>query len=252
MLLSAKSMLRKLPAMGMAATALLLDNSLILLLFPPARIIPNALILFTILLYDCTAAWQLAVWIILCSGHAGNAYILSNLYIVRNHRIFSDGHQSEGIDFRFQHVRRFLAYAHDNIGTYFDILCNNRLVDRSSFSDLTVTHDNRIPDHSALFNLYVCPYNRIMYFSVNFSAFTYNAALYRSFGCNVLRADYITLGVDLPEFLIQVEFRNNIDQLHIGFPVRAQGSYIFPVSVEFISKQTLTVVLAVRKNMFSK
>ena len=179
-------------------------------------------------------------------------YILSNLYIVRNHRIFSDGHQSEGIDFRFQHVRRFLAYAHDNIGTYFDILCNNRLVDRSSFSDLTVTHDNRIPDHSALFNLYVCPYNRIMYFSVNFSAFTDNAALYRSFGCNVLRADDIALGVDLPEFLIQVEFRNNIDQLHIGFPVRAQGSYIFPVSVEFISKQTLTVVLAVRKNMFSK
>ena len=43
---SAKSMLRKLPATGIAATALLFASIPILLLFPPAKTIPIALIIF--------------------------------------------------------------------------------------------------------------------------------------------------------------------------------------------------------------
>ena len=60
------------------------------------------------------------------------------------------------------------------------------------------------------------------------------------------------LGINLPEFLIKIEFRNNIYQLHIGFPVGAEGSHILPVAVVFIGKKTLSLLVAIRDDMLAE
>ena len=73
-----------------------------------------------------------------------------------------------------------------------------------------------------------------------------------AFRSYVLRLDTILLGVDLPEFLIEVELRNQIDKLHIGFPIRTKRSYILPVAVELISEKSLAVLVAIRNDMLSK
>ena len=92
----------------------------------------------------------------------------------------------------------------------------------------------------------------MMNFAIDFRTFADNALVCHGIFCNILRWNDITLGVDLPEFFIKVELRYDIDQLHIGLPVRSKCSHIFPVAIVFICKQSLSVLFTIRKNMFSK
>ena len=36
----------------------------------------------------------------------------------------------------------------------------------------------------------------------------------------------LALGIDLPVFLIQVEFRYDINQFHVGFPIGTQSTHL--------------------------
>ena len=113
-------------------------------------------------------------------------------------------------------------------------------------------HNNGIPHHSSLFNRYIRTDDAIMHFTINLRTFTDDASFNNGFPGYVLWTDDITFGIDFPEFFIQVKFRNDIDQFHICFPIRPQCSYVFPVSVEFIGKQSLSVISAVWQDMFTE
>ena len=91
-----------------------------------------------------------------------------------------------------------------------------------------------------------------MDFTINLRAFADDTSFNYGFPGYVLRTDDITFGIDFPELLIQVKFRNDIDQFHVCFPIRSQCSYIFPVSVKFIGKQSLSVISAIRQDMFTE
>ena len=92
----------------------------------------------------------------------------------------------------------------------------------------------------------------MMHLSVNFSAFTDQTSVCYRFCRNILRRDNISSCINFPEFLIKIKFWYNIDQFHIGFPVRTQSSHIFPVAIILIGKKSLTFLLTVRKNMLSE
>ena len=69
------------------------------------------------------------------------------------------------------------------------------------------------------------------------------------FGSYVLRRDHITLSIDLPVFFIQVELRDNIDQLHICFPIGTKSTYVLPVTIVLIRKDPLALCVAVWNDM---
>ena len=90
---------------------------------------------------------------------------------------------------------------------------------------------------------------------VNYQAddsLVYDALSYLRFCGNELGRDLLTLGIDLPVLLIQIEFRNNVDQLHIGFPVGAQSPHILPVAVILVCEDPPAVVVAVGDNVLSE
>ena len=91
-----------------------------------------------------------------------------------------------------------------------------------------------------------------MYFTVDFGSLTNDALIHNCILGNVLRRNHIPLGVNPPEFFIKIKLRNDIDQLHICFPVRTKCSNIFPVAIVLIGKKTLAFFLTIRKNMFTK
>lgn len=91
-----------------------------------------------------------------------------------------------------------------------------------------------------------------MYLTVNLGSLTYDTAVDGRISRNILRTNNIAFCINLPELLIKVELRNNIDQLHVCFPVRTKSTLIFPVSVKLVSEETLSVVTAIWKNMLSK
>ena len=88
-----------------------------------------------------------------------------------------------------------------------------------------------------------------MYFSENLGAIADNTLVHNALRRYVLRRKIHAVGIDLPEFLIEVEFRYNIDQLHIGFPVRTKRPYILPISVVLIGKHPHSLCAAVRNDM---
>ena len=91
-----------------------------------------------------------------------------------------------------------------------------------------------------------------MYFTIDFCSLTDDTLVHNCICGNILWRDHISLGVDPPEFLIKIKLRNDIDQLHICFPVRTKSSYIFPVAVVLISKKALPLLFTVRKDMFTE
>ena len=91
-----------------------------------------------------------------------------------------------------------------------------------------------------------------MYFTVHFRTLTNDTLVHFCISSNILWCKDITLGIDFPVFFIQIKLRNQIDELHISFPVRTKGSYIFPVSVVFVCKNTLPLIKAVWDHMHTK
>ena len=91
-----------------------------------------------------------------------------------------------------------------------------------------------------------------MNLTVDLRAFPDNALFYYGFRSQILRLDIVTLGVDLPVLLVKIKFRDQIDQFHICFPVGTQCSDIFPVTVIFVSKQSLALFMAIRDDVFSE
>ncbi len=70
--------------------------------------------------------------------------------------------------------------------------------------------------------------------------------------CYVLRRQNIALRVDFPILFIEIEYRDNIDQFHIGFPIGTERSDILPVSVVFIRKYAVPPLKAVGDDMLAK
>ena len=91
-----------------------------------------------------------------------------------------------------------------------------------------------------------------MHFSVNLAALANETRLDLCMLTEVLRRNKVALCEYSPVLLIEVKLRNNIHQLHIGFPVRGESPHIFPVAVKFVSKQALSFVSAVRNHMLAK
>ena len=88
--------------------------------------------------------------------------------------------------------------------------------------------------------------------SVDLRALADQTAVCHCIRCDILRRDNISLGIDPPVFFIKIELRNNVDQFHIGFPIRSQSSNILPVSTVFVGKKSLPLVLTIRKDMLAK
>ena len=91
-----------------------------------------------------------------------------------------------------------------------------------------------------------------MYLAVYLGSFTDDALLNNGIRGEILWLDNITLRVDLPVFLVQIELRNQVDELHICFPVRAECTDILPVAVVFICKETFSILVAIRDDMLTK
>ena len=91
-----------------------------------------------------------------------------------------------------------------------------------------------------------------MDFPIDFRPFPDNAPLCHGILCNILGLNGIAFGVNLPVFLIQVEFWDQINQLHIGFPIRAKGPHVLPVAVVLIREKTAAVLPAVWDNMLAE
>ena len=99
------------------------------------------------------------------------------------------------------------------------VLGNDGLFDHSTFSDHAVLHDDRILDHGTLLDHNSGTDNGIRHLSVDLRTLSDDTFCDLCVRRDILRRDTVALCVDLPVFLIQVELRNNIDELHICFPV---------------------------------
>ena len=91
-----------------------------------------------------------------------------------------------------------------------------------------------------------------MDFSVNFCSVCNDTFVYNSILCNILWRNIRTVRIDLPEFFIKIKLRNDVDQFHIRFPIRAECSNIFPVSVVLICKQPVPFFMTIWNNVFSE
>ena len=117
---------------------------------------------------------------------------------------------------------------------------------------MSALHHDGIPNYGSFLNGYSRTYNRIDHLPVNLCSLAYDTAFDFCIICYVLRRDYIALGIDLPVFLIKIKLRNNVDQLHIGLPVRSQSTYVLPVAVVFICKNAVSLSVTVRNNVLSE
>ena len=113
-------------------------------------------------------------------------------------------------------------------------------------------HDNGIAHHGSLADGDTGSDDGVDHVAVNLCALADDAALNLRLAVHILRRNHIALGVDTPVFLVQVELRNNVDQLHVGLPVGAERSHILPVAVVLVRKDTVTAGMAVGDNMFSE
>ena len=91
-----------------------------------------------------------------------------------------------------------------------------------------------------------------MYFSVYLCSFSDNALLHDGVRGQVLWLNNIAFRIDLPVFLVKIELRNQVDQLHVRFPIRAKCSDVLPVTVVLICKKTLASLMAIRDNMLAE
>ena len=132
------------------------------------------------------------------------------------------------------------------------IFCDDRFIDHTVFSDDGILHNDGIPHHCAFSNHNSGTDHGISDFSVNFGTITDNAALHNCLFRNILRWQSRTVRIDLPELLVKIEFRNQVDQLHIGFPVRTKSSHVFPIAIILVCKKPFTILMAVRNHMLSK
>ena len=105
--------------------------------------------------------------------------------------------------------------------TYHNVLCDNCLIDLASFTDLCLVHDNGIADHGSLTDRYAASDDGIIYLSIDIGTFADDTSLYHTVPSDVIGGLDLTLGIDLPVLLIQVELGHNINQFHIGFPIGA-------------------------------
>ena len=133
-----------------------------------------------------------------------------------------------------------------------NILRYNSLIQFAAFSDHRVIHDDGIPDDGSLSDDHAAADHGIINLSGNLTSLAHDAPLDQAFRSNVLRREDLALRVDLPVFLIQIELRHDVNQLHIGFPVGIQGSHILPVAVKFIRIHRGAIFMAVGDDMFSE
>ena len=117
--------------------------------------------------------------------------------------------------------------------------------DHRILHDNRVTHDRTLLDHNAASDdriralLHKSPCRR----RSGSGQVTASSEIY----CGGIRI--IIFRIDFPELLIQVELRNNIDQLHICFPVGSECSDILPVSVVLIRNEPFALFMTVRNDM---
>ena len=115
------------------------------------------------------------------------------------------------------------------------LLCNDGLVQFTAIPDHSSVHNNGIPYHRILTNGYPTTNHGVVNLSADLTSLTDNTSLYQTGLCEILWRKNLTLGIDLPVLFIKIKFRNDIDQFHIGFPIRIQRSYILPVAIKFKS-----------------
>ncbi len=92
----------------------------------------------------------------------------------------------------------------------------------------------------------------MLHLTVNLTAVSYDGTKHLTGRAVILRRQRLYIGIDLPVFLIQVEFRNDVNELHIRFPVGRQRTNILPVAVKLIGKQPLTLISAIRNDVLAK
>ena len=132
------------------------------------------------------------------------------------------------------------------------ILRNDRLVQNRSVFNHCTMHHNGVADLRPASDHDTIADDGIGHLSADLCPVPDQAPVQPRIRRNVLRRNDIILRIDLPELLVQIEFRHDIDQLHVGFPVRAECPDILPVTIEFICAQIPAAVEAVRNDMLAK
>ena len=132
------------------------------------------------------------------------------------------------------------------------ILCDDRLVNLCSLLDYSTLHQNGIINFCTFFNNNFWSNNAVSYSSIDFRAITYDTALNLCRICNILRRLVIRFSIYLPELFIQIKYRNDINQLHICFPVGMKCSNILPISIKFIAEYSVTTLMTIWNDMHTK
>ena len=86
------------------------------------------------------------------------------------------------------------------------VLCHNGFIHNCICLDDRILHDDGIPDHSALFDHNAGADDGIGDLSIDLRSLSDDALSYLRFCGNELGRDLLTLGIDLPVLLIQIEF----------------------------------------------
>ena len=113
-------------------------------------------------------------------------------------------------------------------------------------------HNNRITNDRSLFNHDIGTNDGIVYFSIHFTTIPHDCLVNYSGIRNVLWTKPLVFCINFPKFFIQIKYRNQIDQFHIGLPIRPQCSYIFPIAIKLVCKDTVTSFMAIWYDMFTK
>ena len=102
----------------------------------------------------------------------------------------------------------------------YHVLSNYRFIQFAVLSDTGLIHNDGIPDYRPFAYCNTAADYRIVYFAIYVGSFSDNTSLDHAVFRNILRRQDRAAGIYLPVFFIQVELRNNIDQLHIRFTIR--------------------------------
>ena len=172
--------------------------------------------------------------------------------MIRNHRILRDCHKIKRINLWIVNIRGKFTHTQSAVPADLYRLGNNSLINRCSSADHRSLHNNRITNNSTFFDDNACADDAVLHFSINLRTFSDDTPVNNSLLTEILWLDHIVIRINLPEFLIQIKFRNDIDQFHVSLPVGSQCSNILPVAIEFIRITIMRTIMYIRNNMHTE
>ena len=142
--------------------------------------------------------------------------------------------------------------ADNRLATNLHSVCNQDALYHCSLFHNCSRHKNAVNHFCALSNLCSGKQHRILYFTLYDTALGDKCAFYICILRNVLRKRRNILRINLPCTVVQIQTVLLVQKIHVRFPQRIDGSYILPVTLEFIGKQSFSVIQKRRNNILAE